>query len=181
MPSIEAMLDDVLRKEGGYVDDPADAGGATNRGISLRYAKGVGLDLDGDGDTDKDDIRLVTVEDAKRLYREDFYTGPRIDTLPVAIQPVLFDYAVNSGPPRALMAMQRVLNLADFPCDVDGVIGPQTRKQADVASEAMGGYLVNAICDYRQRFYDRIVERNPSQQRFLKGWTRRCDSFRVEV
>lgn len=179
--TVDALLRDILRREGGYVDHPNDRGGATNWGVSLRYAKGVGLDLDGDGDTDKDDIRLVTPEVALALYREDFYEGPRIDRLPEAIQPVMVDWAVNSGPPRAIMGLQEVLTMAGFPCTADGVIGPQTRRQAEAADRAMGPYLVNALVDMREHFYRSIVARNPSQRVFLNGWLNRAREFRVPV
>jgi lysozyme family protein len=183
--TVDDLIVDVLRREGGYTDHPADKGGATNFGISLRYATGIGLDLDGDGDTDADDIRLVTADKAARLYRMDFYTTPRIDTLPEPIQPVTFDWAVNSGPPRAIMGVQSVLVQAGFlpngPRALDGVIGPKTRQAAGQAQSEMGPYFVNAIVCERENFYRRIVRNRPDQAVFLKGWLNRAGEFRVTV
>lgn len=179
--SVDSLVADILRREGGYVDDPDDKGGATNYGISLRYARGVGLDLNGDGVVDGEDICLVTPEIAAELYKQDFYHKPRIDRLPDLVQPIMFDWAVNSGPPRAIGGLQEVLTLAGWKCDIDGVIGPQTIRACQEAATQMGPLLVNALSEYREEFYRRIVERDPSQGRFLKGWIRRAREFRMEV
>ncbi len=182
-PTIDDILDEVLHSEGGFVDDPADPGGATNHGISLRYARGVGLDLDGDGDTDRDDILLVTSDKARELYRHDFWAGPGISRLPGEIQPVMVDWAVNSGPPRAIMAMQRVINMAriGFALDDDGVIGPKTRHAAEHAQSEMGPFFANAIVDERIDFYRRLVAHRPTSERFLRGWLTRAERFRMET
>lgn len=182
-PTIEDILDDVLRSEGGFSDDPADPGGATRHGISLRYARGVGLDNDGDGDVDRDDILRVTPAQARALYRKDFWSRPGLDRLPGPIQPVLVDWAVNSGPPRAIMALQRVINLAQigFDLDDDGVMGPKTRRAADHAQSMMGPFLNNAIVDERLDFYRRLVAVRPAMARFLRGWLARAERFRMEV
>jgi len=178
MKTVDEMIADIIDREGGYNDIDADRGGATNLGVSLRYAKGVGLDLDGDGDTDKDDIRLVTPDVAAALYREDFFIDPRIDRLPDAVQPQVFDCAVNHGPPRAIMFVQTVINLAGFgPVDVDGVLGPHTRRCAQEAQDEMGGLFSNAIMHERINFYRSIVAKDPEQRTFLKGWLNRAHEF----
>lgn len=183
IPAIDDILDEVLRSEGGFVDDPDDPGGATNHGISLRYARGVGLDNDNDGDTDRDDILLVTPDQARALYRDDFWTGPGIHRLPGEIQPVMVDWAVNSGAPRPIMAMQRVINMAQigFDLDDDGVIGPKTRRAAEHAQAEMGPLFNDAIVDERIAFYRRLVDRRPASQRFLRGWLARAERFRMEI
>jgi lysozyme family protein len=183
IPTIEDILDEVLRSEGGFVEDPADPGGATNHGISLLYARGVGLDNDSDGDTDRDDILRVTAEQARELYRGDFWTRPGINRLPGEIQPVMVDWAVNSGPPRPIMALQRVINMAriGFELDEDGVIGPKTRRAAQHAQTEMGPYLNNAIVDERLGFYRHLVVGRPAAARFLHGWLARAEHFRKET
>lgn len=182
-PTIDQIIDDILKAEGGYVDHPNDPGGATNHGISLRYAQGVGLDLDGDGDTDKDDIVLVTQEVARSYYLRDFWAGPRIRVLPAEIQPVITDWAVNSGPPRAIIGLQNVLNEAGFGyLSPDGVIGRMTRTAAERAQESMGPYLTNAIVDERNNFYRALAMNRPQQFAvFLRGWLARSEKFRLEI
>lgn len=186
--TVDEIIEGILAREGGYGDHPADPGGATNHGISLRYAQGIGLDLDGDGDTDADDIRLVNRDKAAALYRQDFLLAPGLDRLPAPLWPILFDWAVNSGPPRAVMGLQRVLNLAraggglDFPpLEEDGRVGPKTRKAAVIAEAAMGAYLINALVEERLAFYRRIVAGDAAKAIFLKGWTRRAESFRLSL
>lgn len=180
MHAVDSMIKDILRREGGFVDDPNDRGGTTNHGISLRYAKGVGLDLDGDGDVDGDDIRLVTPDMAFDLYRDDFFVSPRINRLPEEIQPQVFDIAVNSGPPRAIMIVQKVINMAGFgPTDVDGVIGPDTVRRAKLAQEDGGNLFNNAIMHERVRFYHALVKSDPTQERFLVGWLNRAKEFEL--
>lgn len=181
-PSIDEIITGVLRDEGGYVDDPADPGGATNHGISLRYAVGVGIDNDGDGDTDADDIRLVTPQQARTLYLADFWQRPGINRLPPEIQPVTVDWAVNAGPPRAIMGVQRVITLAGIARLVeDGVIGPKTRSAAFAAQRDMGPLFNNAIVDERMNFYRRLAMQNTDMNRFLKGWLDRTARFRLEI
>jgi lysozyme family protein len=135
IPTIGDILDEVLRGEDGFVEDPADPGGATNFGISLRYARSIGLDFNGDCDTHRDDTLLVTADKASGLQRDDFWSGPGISRLPGEIQPVMVDWAVNSDPPRPIMAMQRVINRVriGFTLDDDGVIGPKTRRASEHA------------------------------------------------
>jgi lysozyme family protein len=185
--TVDEIIAEILRHEGGYVDHPADPGGATNHGVSLRYARGIGLDLDGDGDVDADDIRLVTPAVAAALYRRDFLEQPRIDLLPARLWPILFDWAVNSGPPRAIMGLQRVMNVARVhglgypPLVEDGVIGPATRRAAIMADATMGRGLVNALVEERIAFYRGLVARDPDKGVFLKGWIRRAEAFREDM
>jgi lysozyme family protein len=186
--AVDGIIEGILAQEGGVVNHPDDPGGITNHGISLRYARGIGLDLNGDGETDADDIRLVTPGKAAALFRQDFLLAPGLDRLPPSLWPVLFDWAVNSGPPRAIMGLQRVLNLArtggalDYsPLEEDGRIGPRTRKASVIAEAAMGAYLVNALVEERLAFYRRIVARDASKAVFLNGWSRRAESFRLPL
>lgn len=173
MKTPEQMARDIVQTEGGYNDVPGDRGGATNHGISLRYAKGIGLDLDGDGDTDKDDIRLVTPDKAVELYLQDFLQEPRIDRLPRELQPQLFDCAVNHGPPRAIMWLQHLVG-----AEVDGVAGPDTRAraEAEVSSHGWEG-LNDAIVELRRTFFRSLAAGDPTQRKFLDGWLKRADSF----
>lgn len=189
MKTVDDYAWDIVRREGGLVDDLFDRGGITNHGVSLKYAKGRGLDLDNDGDTDADDIRLVTPEDAVALYKADFFFGPKYDRLPEAVQPFLFDFAVNAYHARATMTLQRVCNevkraapeLAFAPLKEDGLNGRKTIHACETAMAATGeAVFVNAMVEERIRFYEAICENDPTQRRFLRGWTARANEFRVK-
>jgi lysozyme family protein len=153
----------TLGREGGFVDDPRDAGGATNHGISLRYAKSKGrvLDLDHDGDVDVDDIRLITPAVARTMYMADFWRPMRGDALPGPLGLVVFDSAVLCGPGRASRWLQTAAGVP-----ADGSIGPITL--AAVARR-----------DRAELIADILLLRNvhlhqvPSFDEHGKGWLRR--------
>ena len=192
MPTVQEQIDDIMRREGPLNDIKEDKGGATNLGISLRYLKGVGLlrgDLDHDGDIDKDDIRLVSPPVAAQLYLEDFFLGPRINRLPELLHPLMFDMAVNHGPPRAIIMLQKTLRglpgrfvfaSGKTPFIIaDGVVGPQTRVAAELAIKNHGFRTVqNALVDTRIAFYNAIVREDPTQYKFIDGWLNRAEEFR---
>lgn len=195
-PRFAAAVADVLRSEGGFVDDPADRGGATNFGISLRFlvAEGridldadtrVDFDLDGDGDIDGQDIRRLTRGDAKYLYHRCFWRRIDADGLPRPIGEMLFDQGVNAGRSGAIRAFQRAVNrclarAASAPpsIKVDGRIGARTIAAMNwiIHWGSLGmAALVDAFrAEVRLRYRD-IAARNPSQKRFLKGWLARAD------
>ncbi len=190
----------LLKVEGGFVDDPADRGGATKLGISLRFLKAEGqidangdgladFDLDMDGDIDGADIRLLTGDLALALYHRCFWQRLGAEGFPAPLGEMLFDQAVNGGLTAARKLLQRAINQrlmlaakngakAPAPLKVDGAIGTAT-------NEAMRWLLRYPACGmpgltsaFREAVADRyhaIARANPSQKRFLKGWLVRAD------
>jgi lysozyme family protein len=125
-----------------------------------------------------DDVKRLDKETAKEIYIKNYLSGPRIDTLPDDIVPQVFDISINSGPRTAIKIVQKTVNLAGFgPIGSDGVMGPKTRNAAVAANEAMGKLFNNAIAYERINFYERIIENDPSQEKFRKGWMRRAKEF----
>lgn len=166
----EECVAEVLRHEGGFVDNINDPGGATNHGISLRYARSQGsmLDLDGDGDVDRNDIVLITPERASLVYRNWFWRDVKGDELPAGVDLAVFDFAVNSGPSRAIRSLQKVLRVQQ-----DGVLGPATLaalRTADAREVALG------VCDDRLAFLRGLR----TWATFGRGWTRRVTSVRLK-
>ncbi|NJO37609.1 MAG: glycoside hydrolase family 108 protein [Rhizobiales bacterium] len=171
--SVDSMIDDIIRREGGFVDHPADRGGPTCYGITQRtLARYLGREVT------RDDVRGLSRELAAEIYRRAYYLEPRIDALPPGIRAFLFDSAVNHGPRRAIKFLQQVLNAAGFgPLGVDGLSGPQTRRDARSAADVMGPWLLAALAEERRMFYRLIVARDPAQRVFLNGWMKRVAEF----
>lgn len=179
--AIDRLLDDVMRREGGFVDHPADRGGPTNMGITLttlsawrNRAAGV------------DELKRLTAADAKAIYRRRYFEEPGIGRLSALMAEAVFDAAVHHGPRRAVRLLQETLNeVADeagfAPLVADGLIGPATLRATEIAEAVMGPYLRNAYQDARALLMHRIAAADPGQLVFLAGWLRRTDKLRVPV
>ena len=184
---IIAQAQDIVKREGGYVNDPDDSGGATNHGVSLAHARAQGkaFDIDHDGDVDADDIRLVTPEMATVDFLMCFFIDPQLNKLPKAIQFCAFDHSVNGGPSAAIRLVQRAvnsLNLQGMRLVEDGRFGPNTMLTTMRADDAVGdNALLNALVETRLQEYRNIVARKPETGKFLKGWTARAELFRPKV
>jgi lysozyme family protein len=175
--SIEQMIDDVIRREGGYVDHPRDRGGPTNFGITQpTLSRHLGRAASAD------DMRGLSRAVAAKIYRREYYEEPRIDALPARVQAFVFDAAVNHGPGRAIRFVQQVCNAAGFgPLAVDGQCGPNTSRAAAAADRVMGDWFLAALVEERRTFYVALVARDPGQRVFLNGWLNRLAEFDVPV
>jgi len=178
MPTVDEMIDEILRREGGYVDHPNDRGGPTKFGITQntlsRYIGRVAL---------KSEVQSLSEDVARDIYERNYYEGPRINRLPEQIQPFIFDCAVNHGPRRAIRFVQSVANQAGYQprLDEDGAMGPNTLKGAKWAQEQMGDLFLKALLEERRNFYLTIVAASPSQEVFLRGWMNRVNEFEKEA
>lgn len=175
--TLDELLDEIVRKEGGYVNHPNDPGGPTNLGITQQT-----LSEWLQRPATIDEVRNLDIETAKEIYRQRYVSGPGMDQLPESIMPSVVDMGVNAGPRVAVRLLQQVINRAGFgPIGADGVIGPKTMAAAQAAETAMGGMLVNAYADERISFYRGLAAGNPRFQVFLQGWTNRANSWRVPL
>jgi lysozyme family protein len=159
----------ILRHEGGWADHPRDPGGATNLGVTIGTLKRLGIDIDGDGDSDIADLRLLSVADATRVYKLEYWDKVCADLLPDGIDYAVADFAVNSGPSRAARMLQRCVGAKE-----DGVIGNKTLAAVHAANQAQ---LVNQLCNARLAFL-RSLKHWPT---FGKGWGRRVESVRRDA
>lgn len=166
-PAFDRAMQFVLRFEGGFVDHVADPGGATNHGISLRFAvsNGTLVDLDRDGDVDADDIRLVTPAIAAEIYRANFWDAVRGDDLPAIVAVVAFDAAINCGAARAVRWLQAAVGASQ-----DGVLGPRT-----LAALRASDHRAVASEMIAQRFAHHAGL--PTWRTFGMGWARRCSAL----
>lgn len=157
MSNFEEILAIVLKHEGGYVDHPDDPGGATNYGITHRT---LGAYLG--RDVTKRDVKSVSMETVKAIYRQEYWDkiqGDRLLNRGVAL--VVFDYAVNSGVSRAVRALQKATGTT-----VDGVFGSVTLRNANSTGP---GLIIDAITAERRSFLRRLK----TYKTFGKGWERR--------
>lgn len=178
--AIDEMIGAIFAHEGDkYTETPGDAGGPTKFGITLRFVKGIPgpkFDIDGDGQTTANDIRHLDHQTAAELMKRYFYMQPMIYTLPVGVQPMMFDEAVNFGPGHAIMCLQKAVLV-----DPTGHIGDITRSCVDSAIHRLGLPAVKGlIVDQFVARYRAIVDARPGQSKFLKGWLDRANSWRTK-
>jgi lysozyme family protein len=154
----------VLAHEGGYVNDPHDLGGATNKGITFRvydaYRTRKGLPTR--------DVRDLSAAELQDIYRLQYWNAVKGDELPPGLDYVLFDGAVNSGPSQSIKWLQRALGNVV----VDGQIGEATL--AAVAEHGDPVRLIDAVCERRMTYLQALR----TWPRFGKGWTKRVDGVR---
>jgi lysozyme family protein len=165
MADFDKALKVILVHEGGsaYTDDPADPGGATKYGISLRFLKDHGIDLDGDGDIDAEDVRGLDPEKAAQLYRQFFWNLVHGDDFAdQAVATKLFDMAVNMGPGRAIILIQKAVLVP-----ADGVFGPKTFAAINGFAQPL---LFANLESFLGDFYRGIVADRPKSAKFLEGW-----------
>ncbi len=175
--NVDDILNDIIQREGGYVDHPRDPGGTTNMGITIgTLSQYYGRKAS------KEEVRNLTIDTAKEIYTREYVMKPMFHTLPEGLQPIAVDTGVLFGPSRAIKFMQSVCNQSGFgPLNEDGVLGNLSRSAITTAFDQMQGYFINAMVEERIMFHKIRVQQVPDQEIFLAGWINRAESFRVEV
>jgi hypothetical protein len=146
--SDEQIIDDIIRREGGF--NPTDPGGGSMfgvTGLTLAASRGV-------ASVSPEEIQALSEEEARKIYRKE-YIAPFADIKDQNLRELAIDTGVNNGPGRA----QRWIK------DAEG-------------RGLQGQGLYDDVLDTRKKFYDGIVERDPTQARFYPGWMSRLDEFR---
>ena len=141
MPSVQAIAEAIVVREGGYVNDPDDPGGATKFGVTIHTMRRLGLDLPGDGAVTSADVRTLTRTEAVRIFIEEYFRRPRLHWLPEPLQASVFDMTVNAGR-NGVKILQRLVTSMGFPATADGVMGPKTRAAVDRAYAAAPHHTV---------------------------------------
>jgi len=167
--SPEAIIEDILRREGGYVDLAADRGGATKYGVTLKTL----TDWRG-RPTTADDVKTLTEAEAREIYRERYIIQPRLHkVIDAKVRALAVDCAVNHGPRQAVKLLQLAARV--FP---DGDLGPKTEAAVNRMTPAA---LYARLCAARVRFYGQIITKDPSQSVFAAGWSNRVAEFIEEA
>lgn len=138
------------------VNDPKDPGGLTNFGISAKNHPGI-------------DVRNLTVEQAKAIYKKEYWDVISGDALPLPLGVALFDFAVNSGTGRAVQFLQDILHVQR-----DGVLGAGTKSALALFLSRNSAYeLAVDLTHRRTTFLVNICRKRPSSLKFLSGWMKR--------
>jgi lysozyme family protein len=183
MHSVESIAAEIVRREGGYVNDPDDPGGATNHGVTIHTMRRLGLDLNQDGKVDTTDVRMLTQAQALEIYVRHYFEQPRIHLLPAPLHATVFDMQVNAGN-NAVRILQRMLGLFGFPVKDDGAIGPVTVNAAEAAMDKAPDHLADAYGIARRNYYYAIGDRRPASRKYARrqdggkgGWIVRAEEF----
>ena len=148
-------IEKILQTEGGYVNDPKDAGGETNFGISKRSYP-------------NEDIKALTPEKAAAIYQRDFFDAMNLGGIESKrIRWKVLDIAANAGPKTAGVILQVIVGAPP-----DGVVGVKTVAMVNAVPE---DFVMDSLALIQAIRYNGIAYRTPTQTRFLKGWLARAN------
>jgi lysozyme family protein len=156
MKNFNEIIEQVLEHEGGYVNDPTDLGGETKYGITKRFYPDL-------------DIKNLTIQQAKDIYKKDYWDKNRVESLPHELWHIFFDMCVNMGRRTAVKILQRAAKSKGKGLEVDGGMGPATL-------DAMNGVGDERVRAYRVKYYVDLINEKPEQEKFYFGWFRRSIS-----
>lgn len=183
MKSVERIAEEIIRREGGYVNDPDDPGGATKFGVTLATLRRLRLDLNGDRKIDAGDVRAMTRARAREIFIRDYYRRPKIDRLPEVLQASVFDMYVNAGG-NAVKILQRLLRQMGQRLVVDGLIGARTIAAAKAAFNVAPDHLADAYGIARRNYYYNLADRRRASRKYARridggkgGWIKRAEAF----
>lgn len=181
--SVRQIAEEIVAREGGYVNDPDDPGGATHHGVTIHTMRRLGLDLDGDGRVTSADVKRLSRGQAVDIYVQHYFVTPGIAQLPHVLQASVFDMYVNAGS-NAVKILQRLLRRMEYEIAVDGAIGPQTARAAAHAAQVDEGALADAYGIARRNYYFGIADRRPASRKYARtraggkgGWIKRAEEF----
>lgn len=156
----DKAFSEVIRSEGGYVNDPHDRGGETNLGVTkAAWADYMGRPI-ADGE-----MKSLTTVMVKPFYKKLYWDRCKCDSLPNGIDYAVFDFGVNAGTGTSAKLLQRIVGVPD-----DGAIGPKT---LEAVSKHDPKDLLTKFSEAKTKYYEGIVVNHPEQVRFLQGWKNR--------
>lgn len=161
----EDIISDILRREGGYVDHPADKGGTTNWGITKATLAAHRM-----RPVTEDDVKALSEDEARSIYRQRYIIDTRLHRIvDTRLRALLVDMAVLHGARNAIKMLQKVVGVRE-----DGILGPVTWKAIDNTTRVL-------VTAERARFFGRILSRDQSQYVFAAGWMNRLAEWIEEL
>lgn len=165
MERFDNCLQFILEREGGFVDDPADRGGATNFGITQKtydtFRRMVNLPVQS--------VRYINATEISTIYKNEYWNPSLANRCAAPLDLFLFDSAVQHGTRRAVKFLQTALSLT-----TDGIAGAATMAAIALATKD----TIDRAFAARQEFYAAIIANDPIQQKFEKGWANRMDALK---
>lgn len=183
MQTVREIALEIVEREGGFVNDPDDPGGATNFGVTIHTMRTLGIDLDRDGSVTISDVRALSKDLAVEIFEKHYFEKPLIALLPPALHATVFDMYVNAGS-NAIKILQRLLREMGHDIAVDGALGPQSIAAAQAAYVQASQHLTDAYGIARRNYYFRIADRRNASRKFARtrrggkgGWIKRAEEF----
>jgi lysozyme family protein len=161
------LIYEIIEREGGFVNNPHDKGGATNFGIT---AATLGKWRKLGRNATVEEVRNLKKPEASDIYYHEYCLKPGFDKIPDPhLQAQLVDYGVNSGPMLAIHKLQEIVG-----AESDGVLGSETLSKLALKDARV---VNNLLVAERVKMFCRIVIKAKSQIAFLNGWVNRALSF----
>lgn len=163
----------LLNLEGGFVDDPDDVGGATNKGITFNTFKTISEALLNIKPT-IDNFKNITNNQVSIIYKKIFWDSIKGDEIKdQKVAEIIFDAKVNQTR-FAIKLSQRILNMIGLKISIDGIFNDKTLNTLNIANPIRFYNLYKAG---RENLYRNRAEKIPSQKKFLRGWLNRLKHF----
>lgn len=154
----------MLKSEGGYVHHPSDPGGRTNLGVTqATWENWVGRG------SDEAEMRGLTPEKVEPMYKKKFWDAVRGDELPMGLDYLMFDFAVNAGAGRAIKTLQTAVGVTP-----DGGFGPMTMAAVQAVDPVE---LIERFSQAKEDFYRSLT----TFATFGKGWLNRVADVKVKA
>ena len=144
MKTIPQLAEEIVAREGGFVNDPSDPGGATNWGVTIGTMKRLGIDVNHDGRVDITDVKVLPRAQAIAIYVKTYFTDAGLDRLPAQLQPGVY-YAAElaaEAKPNALADAYAVARRNYYYALADS--RPASRKYARRRDGGKGGWITRA-------------------------------------
>jgi len=169
MDRFETCLAFTLKSEGGFVNNPNDPGGATNRGVTQRVYDAYR----GKNNLDPRGVEFISDDEVENIYRSEYWEPCCCDLLAEGVDLCVFDFAVNAGDTRSEDTLQKALGVP-----VTGKIDPDTVAAAQNSDPST---LTNSLLNLRELFYRDLVAEKPHLGEFLNGWLNRVKALRQQI